>query len=92
VQGEWSLETINHFACDFARCSSFGEVTDKTVDLILKLMHETRSTIITVFAVGIGEGDGDFADLAVGPEVDGPPRERLGRAGARERGRVAVNR
>ena len=62
------------------------------VDLILKLMHEVRSTIITIFAVGIGEGDDDFADLAVGPEVDGPPRERLGRAGARVRGRIAVNR
>jgi len=68
------------------------EVTDKVVELIFKLMHETRPTIITIFAVGSGEGDGDFADFAVGPEVDGPPRERLGRAGARVRGRIAVNR
>ena len=67
------------------------EVTDKVVDLILKLMHEGRSTITTIFAVGSGEGDGDFADFAVGPEVDGPPRERLGRVGARVCGRIAVN-
>jgi len=62
------------------------------VDLIVKLTHEARSTITTIFAVGSGEGDGDFADLAVGPEVDGPPRERLGRVGTRVRGRIAVNR
>ena len=51
ITGAWNNQPLCLW---LAKCSSFGEVTDKVVDLILKLMHETRSTIITVFAVGNG--------------------------------------